>query len=81
MEIIGYLFIIATLVIVVYGACRWIHYIFTTKEMTYDAMCTSYHIKEVGDKIEWLTDDMLKKVNDAALGMYKSFTGDNEVES
>lgn len=81
MEIIGYLFIIAALVTVVYGACRWIHYIFTTKEMTYDAMCTSYHIKEVGDEIEWLTDDMLKKVNDAAQKMFKSFTGDNEAES
>lgn len=81
MEIIGYLFIIAALVIVVYGACRWIHYIFTTKEMTYDAMCTSYHIKEIGDGIEWLTDDMLKKVNDFAQKQFEAFTKGAEEES
>ena len=71
MVMLAYAAVIVVGCIIVYSACRAVDHFFAVREKGVEAVYTAGLIEEAGDQIEWLTQDMLKNMNDTVQSWYK----------
>ena len=57
--------------IILYTVCRAVDHFFTMREEGAKAVYTAGLIDNACDDIKWLTDDMLKNINDQLQSMFK----------
>lgn len=73
MIVVAYVTVISLALIGVYAVCRKIDHRFEMEEIAAENVYKAGLIEQAAEEIDWLTDDMLKKVNDASQQMYKNF--------
>lgn len=76
MVIVAYIGLVVIGAIIVYVVCRAIDHHFAMIEMGADSVYKAGLIETAVDDIQWLTEDMLKKLNDQWQNMFKGLGED-----
>ena len=71
MMFVAYISILLVAAIILYAVCRAVDHHFTIREEEDRAIYKSQLINHAFDDVKWLTEDMLKKINDQWQNMFK----------
>ena len=71
MIIVAYIGTLVIGAIILYTVCRAVDHFFTMREEGAKAVYKAGLIDNAFDDIKWLTDDMLKNINDQVQNMFK----------